>query len=193
MYIYIIMADVCVLCNDPRRSRIEHDIKTGEIHKTVIAEELGVDVMVIWNHMNDHYGQETVGDYYQDHSKMDDETIESVYGKKKVLQDLVMDAKDRMESLKRIDSLTPADTNNLLKTSSILLKAVELLAKLDGELTEERRVTVEMYISLKSAVMMAVQETPGLKEKIIMAVSKAEKKAVKVLNVKIPEELTAES
>ncbi len=179
----------CVLCQDSRRAKIEHDIRTGEMTKTVVAEELGIDVMVVFNHMNDHYGKGDDSHVYKDHSGLLETEIDRLYGKKKVLMDLIMDVKDRLEALKKIDSLKPADTNNILKTSGILLKAVELMAKLDGELTEERRVTMELYVTLKSAVLMAIQKNPGIQQEIISAISVTEMKAVKILDVKIPQQL----
>jgi len=179
--------DYCVICNHELRRQIEQDIAGGVYTKGTIATELDIPIEMVWQHMNEHFGEGKVNAIYKDHSSMDETILDNLYGKKKVLQDLMMDAADRMNALKEMDKMTPVDTNNIIKTAGMLIKAVELLARLEGELNEEQRVTIQMYMTMKSVVIEAVTDCPHCKAMIVENLAAIEKKVKKVIDVKATE------
>ena len=182
----------CPICMHPEREKIEKDVASNEMSKRSIAAELDIPIELVFVHMNDHFGRKTVSVCYKEHESMDESTIEELYGKKKVLLDLVMKLKDRVDGLCGSDDLKSTDTGNIMKTAQTLLKAIELLARLEGDFQDEKKVTVEMYVTLKSAVLVATQDHPEIMKEIIEGVKGAEKKAMKILKVEVPKELTTE-
>lgn len=183
-------AEECPICMNGRCKSIEKDIASNVYTKRAVATELKIPIEVVWKHMNEHFGRDTVTNCYKDHGSMDEGTIEELYGKKKVLLDMVMKLKDRIDGLINVDELKPVDTSNIMKTAQTLLKAVELLGRLEGDFQEDRKVTVELYVSLKSAVLMATQDHPEIMQEIIAGVKVAEQKAARVLKIEVPKELT---
>ena len=163
------IVEKCPLCTHKDRDELEEALAKGEISKKIVAEQLGMQIDDVYNHMMDHFTSGPALINEGDKPKK----LRELYNKRDIIFTTVIQFKERLDLFMRKDKYSVTETNQIVKMAEELRKLIETLAKLEGELKSESTYTVNMYIELRNLIIGDV--CPECKMKIINHLSGAEK------------------
>jgi len=144
----------CPFCNSPRRAEIETAIREKELLKSTVARELKMTTETVYHHMMNHVKGLKKRERVSESSKL-------TLNKRDIVQNTMLDLLDRFSGLIESEgdakSLTPKVTSQLVGVAREIRASAMDLAKLEGELQEESRVTIIQFNEFKSYVIKMVQ------------------------------------
>jgi len=132
--------------------------------KQEVASDLKMLQEDVYNHMMNHM---TV----QVPKSAAEEKVKTIYGKRDVLFNNMVSLNQRLDTYLNNNSLTPADTSQIVKLAGEVRRTVMDLAELEGELRQEQHITLIQFNELKAAILREL--SPEQQQKVIARLTDA--------------------
>ena len=145
------MASGCIICAQKDREKIEDSIMDGSVPMASVAGRFDVSQELIFEHMENHLQSDLSGE------DSIVPTDPANLNKLEILMNNLAELNDKLAPLMKRDLSSPT-VNMIVKLHQEIRKTVETIAKLDGELTEENRVTLIQFNQFQTVVINAMQE-----------------------------------
>jgi len=160
----------CPLCQHADRPKIEDSIGNGVATKTAVANQLGMSVEEVWEHMKNHLNKGGVKKY----SREIKAGLDEQYNKYDMLFNNLMKLDDVFGPLVEQASLDPASAHlpHIIKLAGEIRNTISDLARLKGEMASESRITIIHYNQLKAVVMSSL--CPKCKKAVVESLEDAE-------------------
>ena len=173
----------CPLCESKNREQIEEDLARGVLTRRAVSAELNMSMDEINDHMKEHFTTGGKGIVREKNPLLEaaPDKLRELYQKRDVLFTLFVQLKDRIDVYLSRDEFTASQTKQIVTMTDSLRKLAMDLAKLEGELRSEDKITIYMYNELKMVILSVLCE--DCQGKVIEQIDKGEQKAIEEIDL----------
>lgn len=157
MYAYSIRMSECPVCEHPQCETIEREILEG-LPKSMVADDLGIDVADIKKHMDEHFEESTAMAEFEDQSIVYPKNLRDNYDKFDVLRTNMSRLVDRFDVFLERDTLSKEDTDQIVNMAREIRQTTMVMAQLEGEIRNELELTRSQFEELKGAILLALNK-----------------------------------
>lgn len=125
----------------------------GELLKSAVARQLGMRTEKVKEHMLEHFTSKQTA-----YSLVKPQEFEVKWSKRDMMLTALVNLYNRFDALLEQDELSAGDTKAVVSMAKELRGIIMDLAKLEGELKEEQRITIVQYNELRAFIVSKIHE-----------------------------------
>lgn len=150
----------CPICESKNQEQLEEELVQG-MPKSLLADDLGCDVEIIVEHMDEH--RMVVNEEDVDYKEGKNEFFTKMakresYKKFDVLSTNMERLTDRFDVLLEKDGWSKEDTDALVSIAREVRQTAMSMARLEGEIREELELTQSQFEELKGAILSVLNK-----------------------------------